>query len=100
MISLNETIDLLRRRTNGCLKVDGIDKVYLTFLNGKESGILTFFLKDDLPQSEVTKLAVKYQHIFSDHITEYSIRLQQPSMYYKKPEDTYSIWDRLTEFTL
>lgn len=100
MISLNGTIDLLRRRTNGCLKVDGIDKVYVTFLNEKESGILTFFLKEDLPQNEVTKLAVKYQHLFSDYITEYSIRLQLPSMYYKKPDETYSIWNRLTEFTL
>lgn len=100
MITLNSTIDLVRRRTNGCLKADGIDHVLLTFVNEKESGILTFFLKEELQPAELTKLAVKYQHLFSDYLNQYSIRLQTPAMYYKKPDDTYSIWDRLTEFTL
>lgn len=100
MVKLTDTIDLVRRRTNGCLGSDGVDTVYIVFDENKEHAQLVFILKDDIPTADITKLAVRYQHLFSDHLDFYSLRVLPATNYFSKNQNTYSIWQCSNNFEL
>lgn len=100
MLRLNDTIDLVRRRTNGCLNGDGIDTVYCIFKDNKEKAELLFVHKEDIDSKELTKLAVRYQHLFETHRDVYTIRVLPLTNYFQKTDETYAIWQCRKEFAL
>lgn len=100
MVKLSSTIDLVRRRTNGCLGADGMEEVFLVLSEDKEHGNLVFILKDDKSPQEITKISVRYQHLFSDHLDSYSLKVLPATNYFTKNINTFSIWQCRKEFEL
>lgn len=92
MIRFNEAIDLIRRRTNNSMGSDGIAEVYIKFEEEREKAHLIFITKDDLDSTTLTKLAVRYNHLFEDHLDIYTIKILTATNYFKKDRDTFLIW--------
>lgn len=92
MIRFNEAIDLVRRRTNNSMGVDGIAEVYIKFEEEHEKAHLVFITKDDLDGNSLTKLAVRYNHLFEDHLDTYTIKILPATHYFKKDTETFQIW--------
>lgn len=100
MVRFNDTIDLVKRRTNGCLGPDGISVVYCRISDDREHCSLTFITKDDIASDKLTKLAVRYNHLFEDHLGSYTIKVLPATNYFKKDHDTYSIWNYSNGFDI
>lgn len=93
MINFNDTVDLIRRRTNGCLGPDGVDTVYIQFdSEERNKGSIIVVMKDDMPPMALTQFAVRYNHLFEDHLDTYGVRVLQATNYFKKDSNTYEVW--------
>lgn len=93
MINFNDTVDLIRRRTNGCLGSDGVDTVYVQFdSEERNKGSIIVVMKDDMPPMALTQFAVRYNHLFEDHLDTYNVRVLQATNYFKKDSNTYEVW--------
>ncbi len=98
MVKYRDTVDLIRRRTNGCLGPDGVATVYVHVNSERTKALITLILKDDIDPKELTKLAVRYQHMISDHIATHSLQVLPATNYFKKDNDTFSVWEYGTGF--
>ncbi len=91
MAKLRDIMDIVHRRIGPNLVRDGIYKIYSTELD--DTVTLTFIHTKDLTPMSLTRLAVRYQHYFSDVADTYKVTMLPYSNNFRKDCNTTTIWE-------
>lgn len=99
MRNYKQVVDLLQRRLGTLLQKDNIWRIYVDM---EDNGPLdcVAIVKEDISTSDLTKISVKYQHMFSDMIDQVNITVYQRTQYYKPGKTVFPIYDERKGFNV
>ena len=97
MATYTSTVDLIQRRLSMNFERDNVGKCYLKMVEGNAK--ITIILDEDCSRYDVTKVAVRFQHLISDKLDCNAIKVLPKTNYFIKDIDTFEVWNKQEGFT-
>lgn len=92
MLSLSEATDTVRRRCRYFIASDNINKIYIRLSDDSEKARVIVILNDNLNPDTLTRIAVRYTHLFDDLLDTYTFEVLGCENHFKKDDHTYVVW--------
>ena len=99
MLKHRDIVDIVQRRISSSFKTDGIFEVVYEYTDSTQEKVDLFFLLDrQASPKEITNISVKYNHVFIDVNSQYTIKVKPYTSFQRKGVNTTTVWNQKRGF--